>query len=868
MSPAPHSSHPIPNLASTHTTNPMPTTSPTPNPATTTMDSPPSTTKTCSHCQLPYPQSSLKTMHHEGKELYFCCQGCEGVYFLLHENHLESFYDKLAHQSLTPPDADKQNENLTSFDTPSFLQKYAIKDSQGYLHVSLILEGIHCLACTWLIENLLLNQAGIHEVAINYTNNKLKLIFDPSTLRLSEIVKLIRSSGYDATIYDPSLSEQNFLKQNKSYYHAMIVAIFCTMNIMWIAIAQYAGYFLGMSSSMKDALNLASFLLATPVLFWTGRFFYLGAFRQLRNGLIGMDLLVSTGAMLTYSYSIYAALTRSGETYFEAVSMILTFVFIGKFLEIKTKKNAGDSLDRLSFILPTQVTQLLNGQKISHSPQEIAIGSIIEVAPNEVIALDGILLSPTALLDTQNISGESLPVLKSQNESITSGSINTQQTFTYKTTKLFADSLLFKLVDILGHTLSQKPQIQNLANSLAQHFSRAVLLIAALSFLAWYFLAHSSFEYALMIAISVIVISCPCALALATPIASIIGIKEAYEQKIIFKESKFLETIAKATRIIFDKTGTLTLGTPQVLEQITLKDFDASLLLSLLSYSKHPVANSIREFYEAQGIKPESTLLKSAQEILGKGVCGELEGRILRGGSLDFLQECGIDAKNFDLQSHIGFGFSIDDALCAVFLLEDSPKSHAKALIANLTHFTPNITLLSGDHEKSVFSLASTLGIKDFHASLLPQDKANFIQDYQNRGEITLMVGDGINDALALSKSDIGIAFNTQNSITPLASDIIFLDQSLENLQNTLQISHKTYQIIKQNIAISILYNALMIPLAIFGFIIPLFAALSMSLSSLLVIANSMRIKNWQNYRIKATPKPHHPTQDSADSTL
>ena len=203
-----------------------------------------------------------------------------------------------------------------------------------------------------------------------------------------------------------------------------------------------------------------------------------------------------------------------------------------------------------------------------------------------------------------------------------------------------------------------------------------------------------------------------------------------------------------------------------------------------------------------------------------------------------------------------------------MFLLEDSPKSHAKTLIANLAHFTPNITLLSGDHEKSVFSLASTLGIKDFHASLLPQDKANFIQDYQNSGEITLMVGDGINDALALSKSDIGIAFNTQNSITPLASDIIFLDQSLENLQNTLQISHKTYQIIKQNIAISILYNVLMIPLAIFGFIIPLFAALSMSLSSLLVIANSMRIKNWQNYRIKATPKPHHPTQDSADSAL
>ncbi|MCE3038017.1 heavy metal translocating P-type ATPase [Helicobacter anatolicus] len=792
----------------------------------------------CSHCNLKYPKSSLKEIKHNDKILYFCCNGCEGVYFLLLENHLESFYEKRNHHTLTPP-KDLQITDLSHFDSKAF-EKYLFEDSKGLKQVALTLEGIHCVACTWLIEKALQKLDGIYDTSLNYTNNKLKIVFDLQKIPLSQIIKTIRMLGYDANIYDPKTSENKHQKQSQKYYFALIIAIFCTMNIMWIAVAQYAGYFSDISTSMKNVLNLASFLLATPVLFWTGRFFYIQAYYQLKNKIIGMDLLVSTGAFLTYFYSIYASLTQSGETYFEAVSMIITFVFFGKFLEIRAKKHAGDNLDKLSQILPTQLTIIKNNQKQTLSPQEVEIGSIIEVSPNEIIAIDGILLSSEALLDTQNISGEMLPKLIKKDDILTSGSINTQKTIRYQSTKTYNDSTLFQLINILENSLSNKPQIQNLANALSEHFSRFVLLIALLSFCGWYFIGERDFEFALMIAISVIVISCPCALALATPIASIVGISEAFKHKIIFKETKFLESIARANCIFFDKTGTLTLGKPQVIQVKKFCDFDENLLACLLDSSHHPIAKSIKNYLNIT----KSLELQDSQEILGKGIIAKKDGKKLIGGSLKFLQENGIKITNFDPKNFITFGFGIDKKICAIFLLEDALKQDAKNFIQQIKTLIPQVVLLSGDHQKSVEFVAKNLGIKEYYHSLLPQDKLQILQ--KNKEKISIMVGDGINDTLALKQSNIGISFSTKNDIISLNSDIILLDQNLKNLENTLKISHKTYKTIKQNIFLSIFYNLLMIPLAICGWIIPLFAALSMSFSSLLVITNSLRIKNWK----------------------
>ncbi|WP_334093412.1 heavy metal translocating P-type ATPase, partial [Helicobacter typhlonius] len=482
----------------------------------------------CSHCQLEYDAGALYTRcDKNGKELHFCCNGCESVYFLLQDSQLDSFYDKLT-KPLSPPTQEVQKNDLMRFDSEAFTQKYVKsvkKDDMELSEVHFIISGIHCAACIWLNEKMLLNAEGVESVAINYTNNKATIIWDKSKLALSEIIALIRSIGYDAYVYDSRIQESADKAQMKEYYIRVIVALFCTMNIMWVAIAQYSGYFLGIQEDAKDILNLASFVLCTPALFYSGWVFYRSSYYGLKNGFIGMDLLVAVGSTLTYGYSIYAALTRSGETYFESVSMIITFVLIGKFLEVRARKNAGDSLDKLNHLLPTSVMIVEDsGATREVTPEEVQVGDKILVRAGEKIAVDGVLYSQNALFDTKAISGESLPLEISKGGEVLSGYVNLNHQIFYTASKAFSQSLMSHIITLVSSSLNHRPQIQNLANSLSQYFSRVILSIALLCFLGWYFIGDVGSEKALMIAISVIIIACPCALALATPIASVVGI--------------------------------------------------------------------------------------------------------------------------------------------------------------------------------------------------------------------------------------------------------------------------------------------------------------------------------------------------------
>lgn len=413
----------------------------------------------CSHCQLEYDISQLSTRYNEqGEELHFCCNGCESVYFLLQKSSLTSFYDKLT-SPLTPPTLDTHND-LARFDTDAFMQKYVhtiTKDEMKLCEVHLIISGIHCAACIWLNEKLLLAQEGIISATINYTNNKATIVWDRNKLPLSTIITLIQSIGYDAYVYDSRIQESADKKQMKEYYIRVIVALFCTMNIMWVAIAQYSGYFLGITKEAKDILNLASFILCTPALFYSGWVFFRSSYYGLRNGFVGMDLLVAVGSTLTYFYSIYAAITHSGETYFESVSMIITFVLIGKFLEVRARKNAGDSLDKLNHLLPTSV-ELCDKQN-PHltrqvTPEEVQIGDMILVKAGEKIAIDGILLSQRAIFDTKAISGESLPIESKEGDEILSGYVNLNHQIFYQATKIFSQSLMSHIIELVSASLN------------------------------------------------------------------------------------------------------------------------------------------------------------------------------------------------------------------------------------------------------------------------------------------------------------------------------------------------------------------------------------------------------------------------------
>lgn len=787
----------------------------------------------CSHCHLEYDKNALFCVQIDGNDEYFCCRGCEGIFRILKENNLASFYDKLSSTTLSPPiDYD---DDLTRFDSDIFLKKYIKVLDENKLEVSLIITRIHCIACVWLNQKVLNNTDGIIDVHINFTSNKAKIIYNKDKITLSKIIKTIRSIGYDATIYDPKMLEAINLKERKDYYTRMVVGIFCVMNIMWIAIAQYLGYFLGIDRDIKDILNLAGFLLSTPTLFYSGWIFFRGGYYGLKNGFINMDFLISVGSTLTYIYSIYAAITHNGETYFESVAMIITFILIGKFLEVRSRKSAGDRIDGLFDEIPSFINIKKNNNIISISPEEVQIGDIICIAPGEKIIIDGILLSPRALLDSSMLTGESMFVQKQKQDEILSGSINLDYHIEYKALKTMQDSTMSSIINLIKDSIDKKPDIQNKANSISYYFSAFVLSIAFITFILWWYFV--GIDKAIVVSVSVIIIACPCALALATPIASIVGIAETYKYKLLFKEARFLESFAKVNAIIFDKTGTLTFGTPKVVNLEIFDKFDRGLLAYFVRLNNHPISKGVFEYLNDDSI----FALDDFRLIEQKGIQAKYDGNILLGGSAAFMQECGIKCED-SKDSYMSFYYAINDRLVARFSLEDKLKDNAREVVDYFKTNGFRVMLLSGDRKSVVCKVAENLGISQYYFEQSPKDKSDFIDLLHKDGYKNAFVGDGINDAIALNKSDIAISMWNGSDIAIQSSDIVLLDDKLDSLIRAHKLSLKTYSTIKQNITISIIYNLLTIPLACFGFIIPLFAALSMSFSSILVTLNSLKI--------------------------
>ena len=1054
----------------------------------------------CSHCQRSFPLSKLShSKDSSGNDVYFCCNGCESVYKLLHQSGFGGFYERLGEVTLTP--LEQRRVDFSYLDEPSFLQQHTAK--MGELNeVSLVIGGIHCAACVWLNEHILSMQKGIKKASINYTNNKAKILFDSAQISLSRIFELIESIGYVAHIYDPKVQEEQLAQTQRSFFISFVVGVFCTMSIMMVAIAQYVGYFYGMQPLMKDVLNLVACLLATPVLFYTGRVFFSGAYYGLRQGYIGMDFLVAFGASLTFIYSIYASITRSGESYFESVAMIILFVFSGKFLEMRARRVAGDSLDSLHRILPSMARVERAGSLQTCDVKDLRIGERVHIAVGEMLPCDGVACSDV-LLDMRSLSGESLPVGKKSGEEVLSGSIVLEKSLVYEVRKRYVDSTMSKIITLLEESLSSAPRVQELANRLAKHFSRFVLLIALGGFVYWW--VDSGFDQALIITISVIVIACPCALALATPIASVVGISRAYRAGLVFKEARFLEVLARAKSVVFDKTGTLTKGSPKVQYMERFGEFDENVLAHFVRLSSHPISMAVAECFRPSG----AVELGAVVQVDSRGIRARCGGGEIVGGSLEFLRENGVrdsalgeqfdkienfvkgtdresanlpqnfqnlqsptaiprileeekeagrekstspslrdtapavawqsthnaqkskkvdssmdchadksarndrnnaqalnelaqDSRIFDnkapnvsdsqaeanldsskspsdskildekcglqgksqgsylsgdlcdfsplphlsskaespqvdssndysasaecmdchdfasaksrndgknaknvskqpkdsricdeklglfkdsqgralgvrnrresaeianlsrkaestneqptpLDSMSVFGYAIDGSLKLICYISDEPKDGAKELVAYLQSNGKQVVLLSGDRASAVESVARSLGIREFHSGLLPAQKAQYIQDLQEalstpRGKglwredpSVVMIGDGLNDIVALKNADVGISMGAGSDIAIAQSDVIVLDDSLASLQAGFNIARETYARIYQNLAISLAYNALLIPLALCGFVIPLVAALSMSLSSLLVVGNSLR---------------------------
>ena len=377
----------------------------------------------CTHCHLEFDESVM-IKEEENSELNFCCNGCQGVYHLLKDDGLDSFYDKLGKNKLSKPLA--RGNDSSNFDMESFATRYIKTTNEGFSRVDLIIEGIHCAACIWLNEKVLDQTDGIVEVSINFTNNKAKIIWDEDIVKLSTIIDKIRSIGYNAYPYDRTDSEQKATKNKKDFFLRMSIAIFASMNIMMIDVAKYTGYFTGIDDEMLRIIHMAEFIFATPVLFYSGWVFFRGAYYGLKNKIVNMDFLVSAGATLSYIYSLYVLFGGAGDSYFDSVAMIITFVLVGKYLEVLGKKSAVDTMDKIKSQIPLEATIIVeNGKKVV-SLDEIVVGDIIEVKTGEKASVDGVVISGNSSFDESSISGESFPVDKKIGDKIFSGTINTE----------------------------------------------------------------------------------------------------------------------------------------------------------------------------------------------------------------------------------------------------------------------------------------------------------------------------------------------------------------------------------------------------------------------------------------------------------
>ncbi len=788
----------------------------------------------CDHCHLEFNDDM---MIHDG-EFRFCCNGCQGIFHLLKDEGLDSFYAKMGDTTLSPPT--EQFEASSNFDTPAFAERFVSVTKEGLNQVSLIIEGIHCAACVWLNEKALHRMDGVIEAHINYTNNKARIIWDPSLVKLSDIIDMIRAIGYNAFPYDAALQEVRANRERKEYYLRMAVATFATMNIMWIAVAQYAGYFSGIAQEIKTILNIGEWVLATPVLFYSGWVFYRGAYYGLKNKTVNMDLLVATGSSLAYLYSIYITVLEKGEAYFDSVTMIITFVLFGKFLEVLSRKNAADTLDVIGKHIPREVS-IIEGESIrSVDVNEVKEGDVIVIRSGERSAIDGVVVSGEGSFDESNLTGESDPVFKRLGDKIISGTTSIDALIHYRATKDFAHSTLSNLVNLLENAMSKKPQIEQMANRLSQHFSSTILFLAIATFWSWYFWPHT-FDRALMVGISVIIIACPCALALATPVATLVGLSLGAKRGILFKSASMIETMAGSTMVVLDKTGTITQGRPEVVYATIHEPFDTGALYALASCSKHPISRGIVEYLDRTQESLRSVSIEEAREIPARGMAGRFNGAMIAGGNALLMEELGIKIDSTSDKSL--FYYAVESRLVATYELRDLPKEYAGESIGMLKKMNLRVVMLTGDHEASAQRVAEEVGIDEVHAHLTPEGKAAFIDKVHQEGHVVVMAGDGVNDLLALASADIAIAMGNGSDIAIEVSDVVLMNDSLVSLAEAFAISRRTYSLIKQNLGISLVYNSITIPLAMMGYVIPLIAAISMSFSSLLVVGNSMRVR-------------------------